>query len=76
MRTFACYCGNTLFFRNAGCARCGRQVNFLPDQQRLSAVDLKRLLKLGSGVSRVLDLKDRLSGSKAQPSGPSDKVRT
>lgn len=39
MRTFACHCGNTLFFRNAGCARCGRQVNFLPDQQRLSAVE-------------------------------------
>lgn len=38
MRTFPCHCGNTLFFRNPSCARCGRQVNFLPDQQRLSAV--------------------------------------
>lgn len=39
MRAFPCHCGNTLFFRNPGCARCGRQVNFLPDQQRLSAVE-------------------------------------
>ncbi|HJO36654.1 MAG: putative zinc-binding peptidase [Pseudomonadota bacterium] len=39
METFACRCGNTLFFRNVDCSVCGRQVAFLPDQQRLSALE-------------------------------------
>ncbi len=39
MKTFACQCGNTLFFRNTTCQICNRQVGFLPDQLRLSALD-------------------------------------
>jgi DNA-binding transcriptional regulator GbsR (MarR family) len=34
------------------------------DIQRLSASDLKKLLKLGSGVTKVLDIRDTLIGKK------------
>jgi DNA-binding transcriptional regulator GbsR (MarR family) len=38
------------------------------EMQRLSTPELKQLLKLGSGVSRVLDLRDRLGGRKPKAS--------
>ncbi|MEQ8662472.1 MAG: ArsR family transcriptional regulator, partial [Gammaproteobacteria bacterium] len=33
------------------------------DMQRLTTPELKRLLKLGAGISRVLDVRDKLSGA-------------
>lgn len=35
------------------------------DMQRVNSTDLNRLLKLGSGVSKVLDIKDKLTGKSA-----------
>ena len=37
------------------------------DMQRVNANDLNKLLKLGSGVSKVLDLRDKLTGKKEAP---------
>lgn len=34
------------------------------DIQRLSSADLKKLLKLGSGVTKVLDIRDKLTRKK------------
>jgi hypothetical protein len=54
MKTFACYCGNTLFFRNTACQICSRQVGFLPDQLRLSALDSEgdKFKPVSPGVAR------------------------
>jgi hypothetical protein len=38
MRTFACVCGNTLFFENAGCIACGREVGWCPACGNLNAL--------------------------------------
>ena len=38
MRTFACVCGNTLFFENAGCVACGREVGWCPVCRGLNAL--------------------------------------
>ncbi len=39
MRTFKCYCGNTLYFENSQCTACGRRLGFLPDVSTLSALE-------------------------------------
>ena len=39
MKTFACECGNKLHFENSQCLVCGRALGYLPDQQRLSALE-------------------------------------
>ena len=39
MKTFACECGNKLHFENSQCLVCGRVLGYLPDQQRLSALE-------------------------------------
>ncbi len=49
MRTFACACGNTLYFENTRCLACGRGVGFLPDVRRLSAFEIE-----ASGTLRAL----------------------
>ena len=38
MRTAACRCGNTLFFRNLKCDACQRPVAFLADQLQISSL--------------------------------------
>ncbi len=36
MKLFSCtHCGNTVYFENATCERCGHQLGFLPKQSRL-----------------------------------------
>lgn len=38
MRPFTCtHCGNTVFFENSHCARCGSALGYVPDEQRLVA---------------------------------------
>lgn len=39
MRTFRCYCGNTVHFENSECVACGRALGFLPDHGVLSALE-------------------------------------
>ena len=39
MKTFPCECGNVLHFENTLCFNCGRDVGFLPDALRLSALE-------------------------------------
>ena len=39
MKTFACACGNRLFFDNTLCLVCGRESGFLPDRLVLSALE-------------------------------------
>jgi hypothetical protein len=40
MRTFACnVCGNTLYFENDACLRCGSKVGFRADAMTMAAVD-------------------------------------
>lgn len=40
MKLFSCAgCGQTLFFDNSACTRCGRALAFLPDVLELSALD-------------------------------------
>lgn len=39
MKTFTCYCGNTIHFQNSLCAACGRVLGFLPDQLVMSALE-------------------------------------
>jgi hypothetical protein len=38
MRTFTCVCANTLFFENAGCVACGREVGWCPVCRSLNAL--------------------------------------
>lgn len=39
MRSFACVCGNAIYFENDRCLSCGRSLGFLPDLLTLSAFD-------------------------------------
>jgi len=39
VKTFQCTCGNTLYFENTECMRCGRKLGFLPDVLSLSALE-------------------------------------
>ncbi|MDX1625067.1 MAG: putative zinc-binding metallopeptidase [Wenzhouxiangellaceae bacterium] len=39
MKTFTCSCGNTVYFENTSCVRCGRELGFLPDVLELSAIE-------------------------------------
>jgi hypothetical protein len=40
MRLFKCqHCGQTLFFENTRCEKCGRELGYLPDLGELSAVE-------------------------------------
>jgi hypothetical protein len=40
MRTFSCdACGNTLFFENDTCLKCGRKVGFRPDELSMATVE-------------------------------------
>lgn len=39
MKTFRCYCGNTLYFENSECLVCGRRLGFLPEHGVLSALE-------------------------------------
>jgi len=39
MKTFACHCGNRLYFENSICLQCGREVGFLPDHRRIAALE-------------------------------------
>lgn len=38
MKTFHCYCGNTLFFENSLCLRCKREVGWCPSCKEITAV--------------------------------------
>ena len=36
MKLFSCaHCGNTVYFENAVCERCGHQLGYLPDRSVL-----------------------------------------
>ena len=39
MKTFRCYCGNTVYFENSECLNCGRRLGFLPQYGVLSALE-------------------------------------
>jgi hypothetical protein len=40
MRTFSCqFCGQPVYFENSQCTHCGATLGFLPDRQRLSALE-------------------------------------
>jgi len=39
MKTFHCVCGNTLYFENTDCLKCGRKLGFLPDALVASALE-------------------------------------
>ncbi|WP_455218146.1 zinc-binding metallopeptidase family protein [Kaarinaea lacus] len=39
MRTYTCYCGNTLYFDNTLCLQCGRTLGFDPQQLSIVALD-------------------------------------
>ncbi|MCK8514790.1 putative zinc-binding metallopeptidase [Methylonatrum kenyense] len=39
MRRFSCQCGNTLYFENSACLRCGRTVGFVPQQQAVRSLE-------------------------------------
>ena len=39
MRSFACTCGNAIYFENDRCLSCGRALGFLPDVHTMSAFD-------------------------------------
>lgn len=39
MRTFACVCGNPVFFQNTACQHCGRTLGFLPDRLQIVAIE-------------------------------------
>jgi len=39
LKTFSCYCGNSLHFENSQCLACERAVGYLPDEQQLSALE-------------------------------------
>jgi hypothetical protein len=38
-RSYACRCGNRIFFRNTQCLACKSQLGYLPDQRRVAALD-------------------------------------
>lgn len=40
MKLFVCdHCGNTVYFENASCERCGRQLGYLPDRNALVSLE-------------------------------------
>lgn len=39
MKTFRCHCGNNLHFDNTHCVACGRQLGFIVEDLRLSALE-------------------------------------
>ncbi len=39
MRTFSCHCGNTTYFENSQCLRCGRLLGFAPELLLLCAFE-------------------------------------
>ncbi len=39
MKSFACHCGNTLYFENSICLSCGRTAGFLPGPMRVAGLD-------------------------------------
>ena len=39
MRTFACVCGQTLFFENVACENCGREVGWCPSCRAIAALE-------------------------------------
>lgn len=39
MKTFRCACGNVVHFDNVQCVACGRELGFLPEARRLSAIE-------------------------------------
>lgn len=39
MRRFSCQCGNTLYFENTCCLRCGRASGFVPEQRALRGLE-------------------------------------
>jgi hypothetical protein len=39
MKTFACACGQPIFFENVSCMACGRELGFLPGVLRLSSLE-------------------------------------
>ena len=39
MKTFRCYCNNSLHFENTQCFTCNRMVGFLPEELQLSALE-------------------------------------
>lgn len=39
MKTFQCACGNTLYFENSRCLRCGRELGFLPERAMMAALE-------------------------------------
>ncbi len=47
MRTFGCVCGQTLFFENVACERCGREVGWCPSCRAIAALE-----PLGDGTYR------------------------
>lgn len=49
MKTFTCYCGNTLYFENSQCMACGRQLGFVREAMQISAME-----PAGNGLWRAL----------------------
>ncbi len=41
MKTFHCTCGNTLFFENTQCLRCGHEVGWCPACENLTAIAIE-----------------------------------
>jgi len=39
LKTFRCYCGNTLNFENSRCIVCERTLGYLPDEKQISALE-------------------------------------
>jgi hypothetical protein len=39
MKTYRCVCGQLIFFQNAACLHCNRELGFLPDLLRLTSLD-------------------------------------
>jgi hypothetical protein len=39
MKTHTCVCRQLIFFQNAACLRCDRELGFLPDLLRLTSLD-------------------------------------
>ena len=39
MKTYTCVCGQLIFFQNAACVNCSRQIGFLPDLLWLTSLD-------------------------------------
>ncbi len=42
MKTFRCYCGARVYFENTQCMRCGRELAYLPWDNKMAATDASR----------------------------------